>query len=93
MVNVVRSTGNVFADLGFGPEESAHLKVRSDLMLDLRQFIENSEISQTRAAQMFGVSQPRVSDLVRGRIDLFSTDSLIEMAVRAGLTVRVYVGS
>lgn len=91
MVTVNRSSGNVFADLGFGVEESVHLRVRSDLMLDLRQFVENSGVSQSAIARIFGVSQPRVSDLVRGRIDLFSTDSLIDMAARAGLSVQISV--
>ncbi len=76
--------GSVFADLGFDPEACAHLKARSELMFALRQFVEQSGLSQNKAAKLFGVTQPRVSDLVRGRIDLFSTDALIDMAGRAG---------
>jgi predicted XRE-type DNA-binding protein len=82
-----RTTGNVFADLGFPREEAEHLKMRSNLMIELTKLIRNSGLTQSRAARLFGVSQPRVSDLTRGRIERFSIDTLVEMLGHAGVRV------
>jgi predicted XRE-type DNA-binding protein len=90
-VKAQRSTGNVFRDLGFSPEEAVSLRIRADLMVRVRQFIQGRKLTQSAAAKVFGVTQPRISDLVRGRIDLFSIDTLIDMLARAGLRVRVTV--
>ena len=90
-VRAKRSTGNVFRDLGFGAEEAENLKVRSDLMIALTKLIAEQKLTQAAAARVFGVSQPRVSDLTRGKIDRFSVDSLIAMAGRAGARVTVAV--
>jgi len=83
-----RSSGNVFADLGFDPEEAEHLRIRSELMIVLSKLIEARGLTQTDAATLFGVSQPRISDLVRGKIDRFSIDTLVAMLGRGGMTVR-----
>lgn len=85
------SSGNVFEDLGFPPEEAANLKVRSSLMGRIREIIEEEGLTQTRAARKFGVTQPRISDLTRGRIELFSVDALILMLAAAGHQVEVTV--
>lgn len=87
--NITPSSGNVFADLGFGPEEAEHLRIRSDLMIALRQLIEDRRLTQAEAARVFGVTQPRISNLVRGRIDLFSIDTLVDMLARVGIRVEV----
>ncbi len=68
---MTRSSGNVFRDLGFSAEEAENLRVRADLMASIRGIIEQDELTQADAAELFGVSQPRVSDLVRGKIELF----------------------
>ena len=86
---ITSSSGNVFRDIGFPPAEAEHLLIRSDLMTAIRSLIEERGLTQARAARLFGVTQPRVSDLVRGRIDLFSIDSLVEMLARAGVGVSV----
>lgn len=86
-----RSTGNVFRDLGFGEEEAENLKVRADLMIELTRLIEAQGLTQSAAAELLGVTQPRISDLMRGKIDRFSVDSLIEMLGRAGACVSVVV--
>ena len=83
--------GNVFLDLGFDPEEAANLKMRSTLMNELREFIRKQGLTQKQAADLMGVTQPRISDLVRGKIGLFSVDALIGMLSRAGLRVEVKV--
>ena len=85
------STGNVFADLGFSPEEAAHLRVRTDLMIQVAKLIKSKSLTQAQAARLFGVSQPRISDLMRGKIDRFSVDTLIEMLGRAGVRVHISV--
>ena len=88
---VARSSGNVFADLGFSPEEAEHLRIRSTLMATLRQAIQDRGLTQANAASLLGVTQPRVSDLMRGKIDLFSIDTLVDILARAGLRVEVRV--
>ena len=90
-MKLTRSSGNVFADLGFPPEEAEHLKIRSDLMIELCKAIKARGLKQAEAAELLGVTQPRVSDLVRGRLDLFSVDSLIDMLARLGIRVRLVV--
>jgi predicted XRE-type DNA-binding protein len=82
-----RSSGDVFKDLGFRHEEAEHLKVRSELMIELSKLVDSRGLTQAEAAKLFGVSQPRISDLKRGKIDLFSIDSLVEMLGHAGVRV------
>lgn len=84
-----RTPGNVFADLGFSAAEAENLKVRADLMRRLAKVIKARTLTQAQAARLFGVSQPRVSDLARGKIGRFSVDTLIEMLGHAGLEVSV----
>jgi predicted XRE-type DNA-binding protein len=88
-VKFTKSSGNVFADLGFDREEAEHLRIRSDLMATLSQAIKDRGLTQTQAAALFGVSQPRVSDLVRGKIELFTIDTLVSMLARIGIRVEV----
>ena len=83
------SENNVFKDLGFPAKEAAHLMIRSDLMIRLQEVIASRGLTQTRAAGILRVSQPRVSDLIRGRIDLFSTDTLIDMLGDLGIKVQL----
>ena len=86
---VRRSSGNVFADLGFENEEAEHLKIRSALMATVRQVITEAEMTQAAAAELFEVTQPRISDLMRGKIDLFSIDTLVDMLSRAGVRIEL----
>ena len=86
---ITPSSGNVFLDIGFPPGEAEHLSVRSRLMMAIEQLIKERGLTQTRADRLFGVTQPRVSDLVRGRIELFSIDSLVEMLGRAGVGLSI----
>jgi len=90
-LKITPSTGNVFRDLGFRREEAEHLLVRADLMIEVQKIIEARRLKQNIAAKILRVSQPRVSDLLRGRIDLFSTDALIDMLTRLGARVRLTV--
>ncbi len=90
-LRVTPSTGNVFRDLGFPREEAEHLLVRADLLIHVQKLIASRRLKQKEAAALLRISQPRVSDLVRGRIDLFSTDMLIDMLARLGAHVRLAV--
>ena len=87
-LKVTPSTGNVFRDLGFSAGEAEHLQIRADLLIQLQKAIASRGLTQTKAAELLRVTQPRVSDVLRGRIDLFSTDSLIDMLARLGVHVR-----
>ncbi len=69
--------------------QAASMKARSELMIALRDIIERMEGTQTEAAKKLGVTQPRLNDLLRGRIDRFSLDALFDLAVRAGLEVHL----
>lgn len=89
MDTITRSSGNVFRDLGFSEDEAEHLRIRSTLMVAVRKLIEERGLTQTEAAKLLGVTQPRISNLARGRIDLFSIDTLIDMLARAGIHVDV----
>ena len=88
---LTRSSGNVFRDLGFPADEAEHLRIRSLLMIEVRKLIEARGLTQKQAAALFGVTQPRVSDLVRGKIDLFSIDTLVDMLSSAGARVDIVV--
>ena len=90
-LKVTPSTGKVFRDLGFRREEAEHLLVRADLLIQVQKLIASRRLKQKEAAALLRISQPRVSDLVRGRIDLFSTDTLIDMLARLGARVRLAV--
>lgn len=89
---ITRSSGNVFQDLGFPSEEAEYLKIRSDLMIHLRKVLVAKGLKQTEAAKLLGVTQPRVSDLYKGKIHLFSIDTLVDMLTRAGVRVKLVIG-
>jgi predicted XRE-type DNA-binding protein len=89
--DVQPSSGNVFADLGFSAEDALNLKIRSDLMIEISKLIETRGLTQTAAAKVLRVTQPRISDPVRGKLDWFSVDSLIEMLGHAGASISFVV--
>lgn len=88
-LKITESSGNVFLDLGFSPEEATILAMRSQLMGELRIKIRDMGWTQAEAAQVLGVSQSRVSDLTRGKFEKFSLDMLITLATRAGKKVEL----
>jgi predicted XRE-type DNA-binding protein len=73
------------------PAQAENMKLRSALMMALKDHIARSGLSQLQAAKAFGVTQPRISDLTRGKIDLFSLDTLVTMAAAAGMRVEMRV--
>ena len=82
---------NPFDALMDTPEEAANMTLRSDLMRAIRKQVQGWGEAQTAAATRLGVSQPRLNDLLRNRINKFSLDALVTLASRAGLTVRLDV--
>lgn len=73
------------------PAQAENMKVRSALMIALKERIEAEGLSQVNAAKLFGVTQPRISDLFRGKVTLFSIDTLINMLATAGLHVELHI--
>ena len=73
------------------PETAENMRLRSVLMMALKNHLTHSGMSQAEAAKLFGVTQPRVSDLMRGKINLFSLDALVNMAAAAGLHIEMRV--
>ena len=88
-IRIRRGSGNVFEDVGFPRAEAAHLLIRTDLMLHIGRVLKTRALTQAQAAKVLKVSQPRVSALVRGRLELFSIDALVEMLARLEITVTV----
>ncbi len=88
---IIDSSGNVFADLGFSPEEATLLAMRAELMAVLREAITNAGWTQVQAAEQLGIGQSRVSDLLRGKRDKFSLDMLVTLATRAGCHIELAV--
>lgn len=80
-----RGSGDVWIDLGFSPAEARNLRMRSEMMMALDDFITRRKLTQAHAAKLLKVTQPRISDLMRGHIDRFTLDTLVKMGVRAGL--------
>jgi predicted XRE-type DNA-binding protein len=88
-VKIERGSGNVFEDVGFSPGEAENLQLRAQLMSKVRS--EARDMTQAQAAKLFGVTQPRINDLLRGKIDKFSLDALVNMLAAAGLRVEMRV--
>jgi len=83
---------SVWDALEDSPAEAANMKARSGLMIAIRDVVEGWKLTQADAAKRLGVTQPRLNDLLRGRIDKFSLDALMMLATGAGLTVEWRVG-
>lgn len=82
---------NVWDAIEEDPAQARNLRIRSNFMIALKAYIAKAGLSQSQAASLLGVSQPRISDLVRGKIELFSLDTLVNMADAAGLQIELRV--
>lgn len=87
------TTNNIFEDLGFNKAEAINLKVRSNLMLAVRDYIEKNQLSQKEAARKLGIDQPQISRLLQGKIGNFTIDKLIIMLSRVGIKVSVKIAA
>jgi len=92
-IDISLAQDNIFADLGFSEEEAVNLKIRADLMLELRSFIKAKGWTQKDAASFFDETQPRISCLMNGDINRFSVDKLLLMLSKAGMAVKFEVVS
>ncbi len=88
-LKMTRGSGNVFLDVGFSPSEADNLMLRAQLMDRVREAAQGA--TQRDAAKRFGITQPRLNDLLRGRIDKFSLDALVNMLGNAGMRVELRV--
>jgi predicted XRE-type DNA-binding protein len=86
-----RGSGNVFRDLGFGEHESQNLLLRAELILWIEDFVKRSELTQAAAAKRLRLTQPRLNALLKGKIELFSLDALVNIATYAGLRVELKI--
>lgn len=84
-----KSYASIWDALEDTPQAAASMKARSAVMMEISKVIERRGMTQADAAALFGVTQPRISDLVRGKIELFSLDTLIDMAATAGMAPTV----
>ena len=84
-----RSFDNVWDALADTPAEAASMTMRSDLLIAVDQRVRAWNVTQAEAARRLGITQPRLNDLLRGKIANFSLDTLIDLATQAGLSVRI----
>lgn len=101
--HITPAGGNVFADLGFSPKEAAALKANSNrviaeklaikesLMQELTVWMQAQHLKQAEAAQILGVTRPRISDVVNRKTVKFTIDALVDMVGRTGRTVKMVV--
>jgi predicted XRE-type DNA-binding protein len=90
-LKITKGSANVFADLGFGPPESQNLLLRSQTMIAVVQWFNASGLTQAAAAKTLGVTQPRLNQLLKGKIEIFSLDALVNMATSAGMRVGLSI--
>ena len=90
-LKITKGSANVFADLGFGPQESQNLLLRSQTMIALVQWFNASGLTQAAAAKTLGVTQPRLNQLLKGKIEIFSLDALVNMVTSAGMRVGLSI--
>ena len=85
--------GNVFADLGFPPEEAQNLLLRSSVMSAIKDWYDDSKLTQAVAAKKLAITQPRLNALLKGRIAEFSLDALVGIAAAAGMELVLEIKS
>ena len=90
-MKITRGTDNVFRDIGFDKADAENLKLRSDLMIRIEKYVKQSGMTQAEAARELGITQPRLNQLLKGKIQLFSLDALVNMLANAGMRVRMSV--
>jgi len=90
-VSVTESSGNVFVDLGFDPAEAEVMKLRAEVMIRTAQQLKSQGWTQAEAARHLGITQPRVSRLIKGKVEDFSLDMLLTLATRSGLRAELRI--
>ncbi len=90
-LKMTKGSNNIFADLGFDEEEAQNLLLRSQIMIAITKWFEHSNLTQAAAAKILSISQPRMNQLLKGKINEFSLDTLVNMATRAGMRVGLSI--
>ncbi len=90
-LKMTKGSANVFEDLGFDVQESQNLLLRSQTMIALVQWFEASGMTQATAAKTLDITQPRFNQLLKGKIEIFSLDALVNLATRAGMRVGLSI--
>ena len=90
-LKITKGSANVFEDLGFDVQESQNLLLRSQTMIALVQWFNACGLTQAAAAKVLGVTQPRLNQLLKGKIEIFSLDALVNMATSAGMRVGLNI--
>lgn len=88
-----RTFANVWDALEDSPEDAANMTMRSNVMIAIKDAVRSWNTTQAKAARRLGVTQPRLNDLLQGKISKFSLDTLMTLATRAGLKVKIEVRS
>jgi len=90
---VTESSGNVFLDIGFPPHEAEVMLLRARLAEVLRTWIDREELTQAQASKRLGITQPRVSEITRGKVELLSLDYLVGLCAKAGISVGLKIAA
>ncbi len=90
---VTESSGNIFLDLGFPPHEAEVMLLRARLTEALRTWIDREELTQAQASKRLGITQPRVSEITRGKVELLSLDYLVGLCAKAGISVGLKIAA
>ena len=90
-LKITRGSGNIFADIAFDKDEAENLKLRAELMMRIEDCCRKCGAPQAMMAEALGLTTPRLNALLKGKIGLFSLDALVNIATRAGLSVRLLV--
>ena len=90
---VTESSGNIFLDLGFPPHEAEVMLLRARLAEALRTWIDREELTQAQASKRLGITQPRVSEITRGKVELLSLDYLVGLCAKAGISVGLKIAA
>ena len=90
---ITQGSGNVFLDLGFPPHEAAVMQLRCELAEAIRKWMARERVTQAQAAKRLGVVQPRISEIVRNKVDKLSLDYLVSLCAKAGVSVAVKVAA
>jgi len=91
ITHITSENGNIFEDLGFSPQEASKLKIKSQLMCQISEWIKEKQLKQEEASHLLHVTRPRVSDIMRGKSGKFTIDALVDMLERTGKHVTVQV--
>ncbi len=90
-MTIVKAGDNIFSALGFNDTDAENLRIRSQLMREIDEYIESHQLKQREAADLLGVTQARISNIKTGKIDQFTIDLLVNMLGMVGRSVKVVV--